>query len=80
MCCKWVIPFVFPGAEVKCFFVTGDVGIIVNWGESWGVLVVLWNFHQADSVEPTVATLKQGCFFIVEEQKGKSDLKVSADV
>ena len=26
--------FVFPGAEVKCFFVTSDVGIIPNWGES----------------------------------------------
>lgn len=26
--------FVFPGVEVKCFFVTSDVGIIPNWGES----------------------------------------------
>lgn len=26
--------FVFPGAKIKCFFVTSDVRIIPNWGKS----------------------------------------------
>lgn len=76
-CCRCVMPLSFQVQKLSVCLLQVKSGLFqigVSFEGECFVLVMLWNFHQAVRPELMVGALKQGCFLIVGQRSGRSEI------